>query len=416
MYQIVTAQAIPRGNYGDWQNVNLKGMRLNDIFQSYQLCMLQLHDVDTNETGWVDMYQLPIQLRISPVTIERWLEITSPLNIFPDDPFGQRGENYVRFMFANAFGMSMSGINFSFNQNENLLPDQRVDIMLKKDGIEDYAKIVRNALFTTNGLIHRADVLQGGGIALLGAGAAAAKYNDNRVGILDFSNVAEITTYSITDEMIRGGGRDLPLSRGFFIDTPEELIGKTVGIVIAGQMHLLNGTMSVVSDQRVKFNSQLIDFPDIYYSTYKSLDLSSIPLAVDQNAPDQFVTSQFITDASIRAFLKLPQSFMFIIQSNNIVVENIKVKETELPGLYISPGKELPDLPLQVGAGYIPEYNVEEREGFWTISVPRYDYLNWIRHSTGLTDATVIRDQLYGFKRAHRSRAGFLLIKKVSTL
>lgn len=416
MYQIVTAQAIPKGNYGDWQNVNLKGMRLNDIFQLYHLCMVQLFDTDKNITGWLDLYQLPIQLRTSPAEIERWLEITSPLNLYEDDPTGMKGDHYVRAMFANAFEMKTTGINFSFAESENLLPDQRVDIMLKKDGIDDYERIVRNALFTTNGLIFRADTLPTGGIALLGAGAAAAKYNDNRVGILDFSSIAEIKTYNITDEMIRGGGKDLPLSRGFFIDTPEDLIGKTVGIVVAGQMHLLNGTLSIVGDRRVKFNTQLLDFPDIFYTTYGTLDLSSIPLSKDANSPDQFVTSQFTSDDSIKAFLKLSQSFLFIIQTNNITVENLKIKETELPGMYLTPGQELPDLPLQLGSGFLVEYNVEERDGFWAIGVPRHDYYNYIRHSTSVTDATVIRDQRYGYKRAWRSRAGFLLIKRVSVL
>ncbi|UQT03119.1 putative virion structural protein [Serratia phage vB_SmaS-Totoro] len=413
MYQIVTAQAIPKGNYGDWQNVNLKGMRLNDIFQLYHICMVQLHDPDKNITGWLDLYQLPVQLRTSPAIIEEWLAISSPLTLFEDDPSGLKGDHYVRAMFANAFGITTTGINFSFAQNENLLPDQRVDIMLKKDGIEDYDRIVRNALFTTNGLIFRADTLPNGGICLLGAGAAASRYNDNRVGILDFSDIAEIKTYNITDEMIRGGGKDLPLARGFFIDLPENLVGKTVGIVIAGQMHLLNGTLSVVGDSRVRFNTQLLDFPDIYYSTYNALNLSSIPLTVDQNAPDQFVTSQFTTDESIKAFLQLSQSFLFIIESNNIIVENLKIKGTELPGMYISPGQALPDLPLQVGSGFIVEYNVEERDGFWAVSVPHHNYDNWIRHSTSVTDATVIRDQRYGYKRAWRSRAGFLLIKRV---
>lgn len=415
MYQLLESKVLDGVTFGDWQTKDLSAVRLVTLFQLYPSCIIYVYDVTNDQNGWIDMYQLPVLIRSSPQTLSQYLSLASGLPILTDDPYAEKGDAYVRFLFAQSYGLYVKGTNKAFADGEELLPDQRIDILLSKTGITDYTSIVNTGLFTVNGLFFRPWAIDGSGIALNDAGKAASKYNDNRVGLLDFSNVGEVTTLAITTDMIQGGGTFTPLARGFFINTEVSLSGKTVGLVLAGKLYLLDEIVEVVGETKIKVNSQFIDFMRTFYETYKALDYSALGLTPNANFPDQFVASEFTTDATIKNFFTHRQSFLVLIDAVNLIREEIALKDTTVPGIYLSTTDVTPDLPVQVGNGFISEYNVEHRDGFWVLSLPHYEQDNYFFSTVAREDIGILRGTSYGRIPTKASGARMLLIKQAAT-
>lgn len=415
MYQLIEAKVLDGTTFGNWQEKDLSAVRMVTLFQLYPSCIIYVYDVTNDQNGWIDLYQIPVLIRTSVQTLTQYLSLATGLPILVDDPYAQRGDNYVRFLFAQSYEFYMKGVNNAFSFDEDLLPDQRVDILLSKDGITDYTTIVNTGLFTVNGLFFRPWPNDGVGITLNDAGKSAAKYNDNRVGMLDFSNIGTVTTLPITSDMIQGGGTSTPLARGFFINTATSLSGMTAGLVLGGKLFFLDGVVNIVGETKVLINTQMIDLMALFYETYETLDYSTLGLTANANFPDQFVAAEFTTDAIVKNFFMHRQSFLVLVNAVNLTRESIQLKETGVPGIYLSPTDTQPDLPVQIGNGFIGEYNIEQRDGFWVLSVPRYEQDNYFYRTTARDDIGILRDMRYGVKPKRTSGARMLVIKKAAT-
>lgn len=414
MYQLIQAQTRTKGSFNDWARTDIGELRLLSIFTLYSNALVYLYDVTNEKNGWLDLYSLPVSVRDSVATLNQYLSLASGLTILEDDPRGERGDNYVRFLNAMAYKFTFRGTNANFSTDETLLPDQRVDLLLQRDGITDYTTIVSKTLWTVNGLCFRAWPIDGQGITLNHAGKFASKFNDLRVGILDFSTIGAVSTYPITESMIQGGGTELPLSRGFYLRSPEALTGKTVGLVIAGKLYLLDKEVSITGETRIQVHMQNINLINHFFETHNYLDYSDIPLSEDANEPEQVVANQFLTDAVIKAFLTSVYSYLIIIDSTNLEKEYMSLKRTKIDGTYLSPGSVLPDLPAQIGNGYLAEYDLWEQDGFYALRLPHSTINNWFYETIPMNERQLVQNQRYGYRPITPSEARLLLIKKVA--
>lgn len=413
MYQLIQAQTRTKGNFNDWERTEIGEKRIVTIFTLYSNVLVYLYDVTNDKSGWLDLYSLPVSIRDSVATLNGYLNVAVGLSLIEDDPFAVKGDNYVRFLNAMAYKFTFRGTNANFSTDEALLPDQQVDLLIARDGVTDYTTLVSKTLFTVNGLCFRAWPIDGEGITLNTAGKFASKFNDCRVGILDFSTIGNISTYPITEEMIKGGGADLPLANGFFLQSPVALTGKTVGLVVAGKLYLLSKEVSITGETRIQVHMQNINLLNHYFETHNYLDYSAIPLTLNANSTEQVVANEFTTDTIIKAFLTSNYSFLVVIDSINLEKELVQLKRTHIDGQYISPTATLPDLPLQVGNGYLGEYALWERDGFWAIETPHSITNRWFYETVSAAERSLVQNQRYGYAPTQPAEARFLLIKKV---
>lgn len=414
MYQLIQAQTRTKGSFNDWEEKALGEVRLITIFTLYSNVLVYLFDATNEKNGWLDLYSLPVSVRDSVATLNQYLELASGLTLVEDDPRGQRGDSYVRFLNAMAYKFTFKGTNANFSTDENLLPDQRIDLLVQRDGITDYSTIVDQSLWTVNGLCFRAWPIDGEGITLNHAGKFASKFNDLRVGILDFSSIGKVETYPISASMIQGGGEALPLAKGFYLRSPVPLTGKTVGLVVAGKLYLLDKEVSVTGETRIQVQMQNINLINHFFETHQYLDYSDIPLSKDENETEQVVANQFITDAVIKAFMTSVYSFLVVIDSVNLEKEYLSLKRTLIDGTYLSPGEALPDLPAQIGNGYLAEYTLWKQDGFYALRLPHSLVSRWFYETIPMNERQLVQNQRYGYKPTFSSEARLLLIKKVA--
>jgi len=138
MYQLIQAQTRTKGSFNDWEEKALGEVRLITIFTLYSNVLVYLFDATNEKNGWLDLYSLPVSVRDSVATLNQYLELASGLTLVEDDPRGQRGDSYVRFLNAMAYKFTFKGTNANFSTDENLLPDQRIDLLVRDYRLQYY--------------------------------------------------------------------------------------------------------------------------------------------------------------------------------------------------------------------------------------------------------------------------------------
>lgn len=415
MLQLLSASAVTAGTYGNWHTVDIGNTALNKIYQQYAAVILYVYDDANLVNGYLDLYTLPVVTRTSPMTLNAYLKMAVGLKTAFSAEEVTRGTQYVSHYFASAFGYTLKGFNNKFHPDTELLPDQKVDLLLYHPEVTDYRRLQANSLFTVNGLVHRSDI-SADGIVLYQGGRTVTKSFDQRVGILDFSTLGTVTTVPITDDMIKAVNDEISLYDVVYFDLPTPLEGKTLFLVLGGVLHAVSSAYDIVGSQRVKVNLSRIKLIDLFYATYNSLDLDELPLTRDVNLPTQFVVNEFKTDAYVRALLQMSQSFFVVLDATGVSVNERKLDFTDREGIYRSFESSIPDLPVRVGNRFAA-YNVKEQDGFWTFSVPHSVLDNKMKDRAGEVDQLginyqLVRDQNESYHPHYHANAELVYITK----
>lgn len=398
MYKILNAVGIEKSSFDGWKEIGPVAAGNSPIFLlflQYDKVLLKLSNPESMEMGWANIYDFPEPIRTSGVKMVDYISQAKPhtIKLYSDDAnVGENQVKYVRSLFANDYGFVQKLVNKNFHPDSNLAPDQMLDLMISHPEIQDYQPIVDNALFTVNGLIHRGVALEKG-IMLLEGGRTMVKSNDNRVGILDFKGVGGVTCKTFEDSWLTvPAGKDA--YKASYFTLPFDIAGKSLMLVMGGFLYFIDPVIDVVGVNRIKINFRFIDFISQFYANYDRIYRpEDFPLTPHPVFKDRFVTQEFFTEEYIRATLKLSQSFFVVVNTPKVIVRTAKLDRCNTPNEYRYYGEGYPDMPIKVGHGYLPEFNVFERAHFYSVRLPNSLRSRPVRTKSVLEDYKLVRDQ-----------------------
>lgn len=227
----------------------------------------------------------------------------------------------------------------------------------------DYLYVFKHCLVTVNGFYHRTDASATNGLIVLDAMKSLIKSKQNQLGLYSFQSVCELTTESITDEMLlfnNDGTVRLNLDR--------DLTGKTIMLSLGGYLHFVNPLSFVrIGDSLYKLDFNNIPVVERFYESRNYLDLSSLPIEFSINNNSLINKEQFLSDSNLLAYLKLKQSFIIVLDIPSVDIKRQYIKRTGMPGRYDSYIK--PECPLVTGLGRHPEYWTVTEDGQYSINV-----------------------------------------------
>lgn len=412
MYKILKAVGIDKYSLGDWTELEAGSSPIFLLFLKYEKVLIKLSNTVSLESGWMNIYDLPAELRTSGMKMEDYLARAKPytIKLYTETADSSATHaNYVRSLFANDYGFKQKMVNRNLHPDSDLAPDQMLDLLISHDEIEDYKSIVDNALFTVNGLVHRATAIEQGIMIYEGA-RTQVKSNDNRVGILDFKGMGGLTVYPFQDDwLVVHEGKEI--YKAAYFKVPFDLTGKSVALVMGGFLYFLNPVLDIVGNDVMKINFRFIDLIDQFYSNYEKIFYpEDFPLTRHPIFTDRFVTKEFHTEEYIRAALKLSQSFFVVVNTPKLIIKTIRLDNCQQPGQYRAYSKDYPDLPVKIGHGYLPEFNVVPHNGFYTLACPHYLQEHAVRYKSDISDYKLVRDQQHSSHPVSYAQASQLLI------
>lgn len=369
VYQLTKAIVRRKNSKGRWVEEDLSATPVATLFNTYtdvylilshpsldHLVSLNLVDVINEVAGLLDT-----------VTVTQWLSTLGDTALPTQDGIPTVTTKQVKY--NDVFGAGYKAdLVFAEGSFDTEIPDsERDDVMLTRPNT-DYELFYKNCLVTMNGLIHRTD-FDKNGVYVKGAGKSFRVSNQNHLGLLSFREIGELDFVTITPDMVYNPHPNGKLSEAAYLKMPKSMDGKIVMLVLGGYLHVLDSYFYANGDYSIRIDTANLPWLQRFYAMKKLIDVSPMTDLYDKNPnnPDHLSVEQFFSDDSIKAFLSLSQSFVVLLDADNLYVEKHKLEYTKLPGRYYA--RSRPDWPLQTELGRLPEYIAIPESDIWVLAV-----------------------------------------------
>lgn len=369
MYTYLKSFVKEKGISGRWLEPDAANNPVISLLEQYEKVFLVLENPSFIEPETLDLKAYSPNLRIvgESTTITEWL--ASVGNGYLPTVKEEMGKvvNTVKFNDLYSAGYKISLIARRDAEDSTVSDDEKTDILLTRPET-DYGFFYHHCLVTVNGLIHRTDYGDKGIYVRDGAKSSRIR-NEHHLGGLSFASIGELEYIKITSENIykRPGAA---LYEVAMVELPEEIGNRVPVLVLGGYLHILDGSYTVTGDRSMQISLRKTPFIDRFYSARNLMDMSPVENVCnrDNRNKGHFVYEDLIADQAIEAFLTLDNSFIVLVNTDNLRTNLHKLEYPHLPGRYYS--YEKPNWPLMTELGRLPSYLATyESTGTWVISV-----------------------------------------------
>lgn len=395
MYRYIQATAVEVGAPGAWNPVNLADLTLAEIFTNYTGALAEIEVVELQRRYSLNLWDLNTNLRFLPIKFGEWLISIGNQTIPLSDDLPTNDRVYATYRDVWTHGFQVQAYNRNIAVEQELTLDQMIDAIVSKADV-DYDTIDKHALFVVNGLVHNSVAIPDG-LVIQDAGRSLQASKENRVGIINFEKVGQVERFAITPDMLVPPTDDLPYTDSVYLKLPDiDTANKTVGIVIGGYLHLLDGAYDQVGSNLLKLNMRDYPIVERYWILKQNTDVSSIKLTAFNNRKDKLDFSELTSQENIAALLTLTQSFVFTIDATDIGVARVMAHQAELAGRYMAYSK--PMYPLISDTGRLINYTWYAAKHDYVVRTSDYFLTNYMRRTTEFRKQRYVTNHRYVHK------------------
>ena len=315
----------------------------------------------------VRTHQLWVQAA-SDITFPAWLESIKEATLPYDETlfsYSVKRAHYVNAFHYNYTIRPVDRVNSVDSGGSNAT---KTDLYITKKGVTGDV-LGKYGLFSINGYYHLADHDKDA-VYVYNGNQTIRRCNENDVGVTSFYHIGELQQFPITDEMIHGMGQGIAMKQGVYVTIPDRYLNDdyTYLFVFGGFLHVLDSTYDRVSPNTFRIHTARLNLAERYFSSREHLDYSSLNLTKYDDYKNESVVGieEVLSDTSIKAYFKLPQTFVVAIKAKHLFSELTPI-ETPFPGRGLLP-TTLYDKELVVGRfGRVIEYHARKEEDLTVI-------------------------------------------------
>lgn len=381
MYTYVTAYAKEKKAGSRWKEVDIKNLQLQEIFDTYRKIYCVLQNTFFQDPIGFDLESIKDTHYHSTFTLNQfliWLENTALPHMNKIPSLDTRILKYADAFHA---GYKIEAIHQTASLASPLPRSEKTYLRLTKDEV-DYKEFYEHCLVSINGYLHLTDY-DINGVYVVDGNKSAVYANHNQMGIYSFLEVGKLQHIRITEDMISRQLENIPLKNKIYIKLPEKIGTKLPILVLGGYMHIFDSNMFyMVDEETLCINFSNYRWLDRYYESLKYLDFSSLPIDHYARNESQLDLVNFFSDDVIKSYLTMTQSFITLLDAEDVFAEHVAVDNTPMPGMLITTLK--PNLPLIGGHGHFLDYwyTYEDRQYSLTctddlIDTRVYDTTEW---------------------------------------
>lgn len=353
MYTVDVAYGVAKLHGSRWASLSLDLVPVVEIFATYRKVYLTLSAPFLVDPVYFDLDFFRIKYANFEGTLEEMFDDNGSDSIQTISSIPVANPKYIRFVDAFRASYRVAAIAGDdlrlFRENTSMMD------------------VYNYCLFTVNGLFHKTDT-DGNFVYVLKGNVSAKKCRRNQLGIVSFRDISEIKSIAITETMLFNQHNTSNFSERIYIKMPEPVEGKTPLLMLGGYMVRPDKETfySVGNDTYCVVVSRL-PILKRYYESVGIIDYSSLGLDVSSNNSTQISLEQFYSDACIQKLFTLPQSFIVLVDKENLFFNEGSIDATEMPGRFISYTK--PVYPLIAGEGKVCEYWDVLEDGQYSVVV-----------------------------------------------
>lgn len=365
MYQLISAIAKPLDGDLRWKEVAIGNIALNVLFSTYSRIIATLSNPFLPENVAVDLDTIRPIIGGSSITFNAFLieNANNALTTLTDLPV--INTRYARYADAFHAGYKITPIHPTASIDADLPPSEKTWLHLARPDT-DYVLFYKSCLVSINGFFHATDANEEG--VLVNSGMKSAMISgENQIGIYSFRELGELTFFPITEEMVFKQNDRQTYRERAYVDLGVDVSDKSVFLVLGGYLHALDKkTFYRTGPGTFAIDFSNLPLMDRYYESRNYIDLSSLDLDTTDRNDSQVGVDNFLSDATLLAYLTLSQSFFVVLDNNDIFVTKSPVRKTPLPDMFI--GYEKPFYPLVVGMGRVTNYWYTHEDGQYSLT------------------------------------------------
>lgn len=395
MYTLVRAVGLARSTGAQWAEVDIRSKLVYDVFNSFIALYMELSHPQLTSNIFVDIDVLRPEFGSFNDTIAAMLI-----------SFGDRslprvsGLPSTKVKFARYSDAFRARYNVNIADRTKQLPDnypteELNDLRITRTGYDtDMSLIHKRCLVTVNGFFHATDTDGSVAYAIDGA-KSLRKSGCNQMGILSFDSVGALTKHHFLDSEISPQTADAPLKERIYLTVPNtiNIENKSVFLVLGGYLiPPQDGVFWQTGDNSFGLDVKRLYLTERIHESNGYIDLSSLGLTPTSTNDQHFSESEIYSDKCIRAYLKLSQSFLVVVDRKYLKWKHLAVHSHGIPGKFTAYSN--PTYPLVGPYGKMLDYWVTEEDGYYDVSVADNDYRRYVFQSMqkNLLDSTT--DQL----------------------
>ena len=400
MYTVLNSYGISKESNSRWQELNLSALPVNEIFNLYRKVYLKLTAGFLPQPIFVDMdvfriVYLNFEGTLTDLFTANGNETIQTIDNIPN-------LDVKRAFFADAF---YSGYKVELVEQNDTELSKQIDLKVTRPKT-DMEDVYNHCIFSVNGFFHMSDK-DADSVYVVNGGNTMLKSRDNHLGIWSWANVGNLQHIKITDEMLFKQNDTSTFSDRVYIAVPDDLENKTVMLFAGG--YLVKPEPEIffpVGNNTYCFNIGRIPMLRRYFESRNHIDYSSLGLDPSTVNDSLISLEQFYSDENIRKYLTLSQSFLVVVDKEDVYFETHPVKTAPMAGMLISYYE--PTYPLFMGAGRSPSYWKRYENTQWSITVADNYRQNKAFESMTKDHFTHVADHNQTIKPAYFSQAYLL--------
>lgn len=367
MYQLVSAIAKPLSGNGRWINLDIGNIPLTQLYSSYKKVIATLSNPALLDNVSLNIEQLRAELGASSLTFNQWLVDNSNKTLPTIDTLPAINTRYAHYADAFHAGYDIQPVHPTAAATSDMPPSERTYLRLTRPNT-DYDLLYNSCLVNVNGFYHQTD-RSADAVYVVDAVHSSLNAHRNEIGLYSFRELGKLTFIPIKDEMIYTQNDRQTLRTNCYVNTGVDLSTKTVMLVLGGYLHILDSrTFTRVSESAFRIDFNNLPLIDRYYESRGVLNLDSLLMEKSQDNPYQISLNDLYSDAVLRRYLTLSQSFFVALDNSDIFVEERHVQPSRMAGIYRGFDTP-PKFPLVLGAGRHETYWYKKEDGQWSIHV-----------------------------------------------
>lgn len=417
MYTYVKATSLKRTIGAQWSNEDIRTIPLNLLFYECSHVYLELSNPALSSHVYVNMNSYRTEFGSSPLTVQDWLIHIGSRTLTTVDSVPSTDVKYVKYNDAFRSKYKINRCKIGVNYPNNYPEEELKDLVLTRPEMPSVVPLLhKKCLITINGFVHMTDTDEFDECYVVDGASSMRARNDNQMGILSFEDFGDLRKVKIDPLTIRGQALNAPLRDRIYFDIPGNLDNKSYILVLGGIMFFVqpdvfwrSGTNTFALDiNRINYTELLFDMEHF-------LDIASLGLLKEANNPNVWDTANIYSDAVIKKYLTMNQSFMVIVDKPLLLTNKIHVKYSSVPG-HLRCYQE-PVYPLVLGRGKIADYwKTYENDGIWSLRVTDPWYRHYINETIDEKRANKINAHLRPDRPFRYSKAFFLQIAGHNTI
>lgn len=254
------------------------------------------------------------------------------------------------------------------------------DLLITKDGV-DNEHLFDNVLVSVNDHILRTSLSIHGVYVVDGAYGLHTSNNAN-IGVISFEELGGVKSVDIKSENILPVDGVNPRHK-VYLSVDDDFTDKTVGLVLAGRLYILDGICEVTSERTVRIDMGRIPHIHNYFESKGAIDFGDYQFTMypyDYNR--RKVNEIMNNDDWVRHLLNLPTSFLVVINNPNVTRVDVRLENAKLSStLYAH--KEPKG--ILIGRRNLPiNYTTYDDDGVWVVKcsddrLPNYAFetIDW---------------------------------------